>query len=421
MTTRLVSILGLGPSAEPPHYTPVAYQVEGAPAAPVTPLVQRALLDLDPDIGSIVLLGTAAVKARWVDSGLARTILGRDFGFTPLPDGATSEARWQVFNKVARALRADPIDDLEGDEPDAIVFDVTHGFRLQPMLGLAALAFVRSDEARDGFRPTPVRVTYGAFEARDVTTNVAPIWDLTELMVAAEWNAAFDAFIRYGRADEVHRLGLDTARAHRHEPRAAKALETFAKSARRFADDTALARTSSIFQDTADALRKAIDDPDLQGWLTRLPVLSSPLETVSQLLRRLRSSAVVSRDGLRAQAALAKNQFEIGQFASAAVAIREGLVDLAAVVLGRADALEPSLRASTDEARKHVEDKLQNAWDDPKGSKLLPIAQFRNRFRKVRNDILHGGRDRPAKAPDLREELRRAVDAFETLIKDTLK
>jgi len=202
MPSRLVSILGLGPSAEPPHYTPVAYQVEGAPAAAVTPLVQRALLDLNPDIGSVVLLGTAAVKSRWVDSGLARKILGRDFGFTLLPDGATSEARWQVFNKVARALRADAIDDLEDDEPDAIVFDVTHGFRLQPMLGLAALAFVRSDEARDGFRPTPVRVTYGAFEARDATTNIAPIWDLTELMVAAEWNAAFDAFIRYGRADD---------------------------------------------------------------------------------------------------------------------------------------------------------------------------------------------------------------------------
>ena len=159
----------------------------------------------------------------------------------------------------------------------------------------------------------------------------------------------------------------------------------------------------------------------MQGWLTRLPVLGGPLETLMSRLRRLRSATVVSRDGLRAQVALAKTQFETGQFASAAVAIREGLVDLAAVVLGRADALEPSLRASTDEARKWVEDKLQNAWDDPKSSRLMPIAMLRNRFRKVRNDILHGGRDRPAKAPDLREELRRALEAFEALVRDSLK
>lgn len=420
MTTRLVSILGLGPSAEPPHYAAVAYTFGGA-TSPPTALVQRALLDLDPDIGSVVLLGTKAVQARWIDSGLAAEILGRDVYFTLLPDGATAEERWDIFNKVARALRSDRIDDLEDDDPEAIVLDVTHGFRLQPMLGLAALSFVRADEARDGFRPTPVRVTYGAYEARDFATQVAPIWDLTELMVAAEWNAAFDAFIRYGRADEVHRLGLDVARAHRGEPRAARALENFAKAARRFADDTALARTSSIFQESAEALRRAVEDSDLQGWLTRLPVLGGPLETLTQRLRRLRSAAVISRDGLRAQVALARTQFDTGQFASAAVAIREGLVDLAALALNRGDALEPSLSRSTEEARKGVEDKLQNAWDDPRGQKLQPIALLRNRFRKVRNDILHGGRDRPAKAPDLREELRRAVDAFEALVRDILR
>ncbi|MCC6625254.1 MAG: TM1812 family CRISPR-associated protein [Deltaproteobacteria bacterium] len=417
MTTRLVSILGLGPSPEQPHYEPTAYTLDATPASP-TPLVQRALIDLEPDIGSVVLLGTAAVKERWIDTGLAREILGRDFGFTLLPDGATSDERWQIFHKVARALRADLIDELEDDDPDAILLDVTHGFRLQPMLGLAALSFVRSDEARDGYRPTPVRVTYGAYEARDRATNVAPIWDLTELMVAAEWNSAFDAFIRYGRADEVHRLGLDTARAHRHEPAAARALETFAKTARRFADDTALARTSSIFQESAEALRGAISHPDLQSWLTRLPVLGGPLETLLQRLRRLRSSAVVSREGLRAQVALARTQFDTGQFASAAVAIREGLVDLAALALNRADALEPSLSRSTEEARKFVEDKLQNAWDDPRSTRIAPIAQLRNRFRRVRNDILHGGRDRPAKAEGLRDLLRRAVEDFDALVKD---
>ncbi len=421
MTTRLVSVLGLGPHAEPPHYAATAYQSSDGLTTSITPLVQRALVELEPEIGSVVLLGTSEVKTRWIDTGLARSVIGRDFGFTSLPAGATSDERWQIFHKVARVLRADPIDDLEDVEPDAITFDVTHGYRLQPMLGLAALAYVRSDEARDGFDPTPVRVTYGAYEARDVVTNVAPIWDLTELIVAAEWNAAFDAFLRYGRADEVHRLAFDTARTHRRDPPSSKALEAFAKAARRFADDAALARTSSIFQTSAEALRRAISHPDLQGWLARLPVLASPLETLSLRLRRLRSATVVSREGLLAQAALARAQFETGQFASAAVAIREGLTDLAAVVIGEGSTLEPDLRRPTHQARDAVEARLKKLEGDPQRSALRPIGELRHRFKRVRNDILHGGRDRPRAAPDIREELRRAVDEFSHLIERLLR
>lgn len=424
MTTRLVSILGLGPSTEPPHYTPVRYTLTpGTTPSTETPLVQRALLDLVPDITSVVLLGTAAVKARWVDTGLARQLLGRNFGFTLLPDGATSEDRWTIFHKVARVLRSDRLDDVEDDDPDALVFDVTHGFRLQPMLGLAALAFVRSDEARDGDRPTPIRVTYGAFEAREAATNVTPLWDLTELMVAAEWNAAFDAFLRYGRADEVHRLALDTARAPSPAvtPPARSALKTFAERARRFADDMALARTSSVFKDSAEALRQSILHPDFASWLTRLPVLGPPLETLALRLRKLRSGEVVSPEGLRAQAALARTQFETGQFASAAVAIREGLVDLAGLMLGRTANLEPDAVRPTDFARKDIEDRLQVALEGRQDATLLrPVVALQRTFRKLRNDILHGGRDRPAHAADLRRDLGLAIDAFDQLVRRIL-
>jgi len=422
MGSRLVSILGLGPqSSTEPHYTPTCYaSPSGDRQSEATPLVQRALLDLDPTITSIVLFGTSAVRARWIENGLARRLLGREFQFADLPDGATTEDRWEIFHRVARALRADPIEGLEDQEPDQIVFDITHGFRLQPMLGLAALAFVRSDESRDGDPVTPVRITYGAFEARNSATNTTPIWDLTEILIAHEWNSAFDAFLKYGRADEVHRLAMDTARQHRHDPASQKALETFAKRARRFADDLALARISAVFKDSADALREAIRDAGLARWMTRLPVLESPITTLEQRLRRLRSADVVSRDGLRAQVALIRTQFETHQFASTAVSIREGLVDLAAVVLGRAAEVEPSQRFATFERRKGFEDRLDQAGDDRRNPKLELIARFRNQFRRVRNDILHGGRDRPSAAPNLREELRRAVDQFETLVKDLL-
>jgi len=422
MPSRLVSILGLGASQVPPHYTPCAYSGFGeGRISSSTPLVQRALIELDPTVGAVVLLGTAAVYERWVATGLASELLGRPFEFMHLPDGKDPRERWEIFHRLARALRSDRIEDLEDEDPDAIVLDVTHGFRLQPMLGLAALSFVRSDEARDGDPITPVRITYGAFEARAADTNVTPIWDLTELLIAHEWNAAFDAFLKYGRADEVHRLAIDTARQRGGDPAAARSLEAFAKRARRFADDLALSRISTVFKESAEALRHAIRHPELTTWVDRLPVLESPLATLDQRLRRLRSAEVVSKDGLRAQVALIRNQFDAHQFASAAVSIREGLVDLAAVLLNRGHDVEPSESTWTREARKGIEDRLElNAATDRPNPKLESIARFRNQFRRVRNDILHGGRERPAAAPNLREELRRAVSNFETLVKELL-
>jgi len=80
----------------------------------------------------------------------------------------------------------------------------------------------------------------------------------------------------------------------------------------------------------------------------------------------------------------------------------------------------PALPFATFERRKGFEDRLDQAGDDRRNPKLELIARFRNQFRRVRNDILHGGRDRPSAAPNLREELRRAVDQFETLVKELL-
>ena len=416
MTKRLVSILGLGPLPAAPHYVPTTYAPESAPGqrSTETPLVQRALCDLDPDIASVVLLGTEAVKARWIDTGLARAVLGRDFAFTLLPDGRSPDERWQIFHKVARALRADALDGLEDEPPTAVVFDVTHGFRLQPMLELAALAFVRADEARDGFELTPIRVSYGAFEAKDAA-GVAPIWDLTELLVAAQWNSAFDALLRYGRADEVHRLAIDTARRSGAPRDARDVLEGFAQRARRFADDLSLSRVSSVFKSSATALRESVEDPAFRAWFKVLPVLESPIETLRLRLRRLQSDDVVSREGLRAQAQLAKTHFETGQFAAAAVAIREGLVDLAGLLLGHAPLLEPGADF-TGRARAEVENRLKETPGNPRGNPLERIVAFANRFRGVRNDILHGGRDRPREAPKLRDELARAVADFERLV-----
>lgn len=417
MGTRLVSILGLGPKTDEPHYLPVRYGWEGRTTAEPTPLVQAAMVELDPDVSSVALLGTRAVKARWWDTGLAEKLLGVrsvPVGFWLVEDGATSDERWDVFNAFSDLLKPTALEGLETKAPARIRFDVTHGFRLQPMLGLAALSYAQSEAVRAGGEPIPISVSYGAFEARD-ESDVAPIWDLTEFLTAGAWNSALDALVRYGRADELHHLTQGLASLHSTDTTTADAFRVLGERAKAFSDEFLFSRVGSLFRNSARALDKALNSRALDGFLTRLQMLDGSLGVLQGIVKSLAAETVVSKEGLGTQATLARELFRTGQYASAAVALREGLVDMAAVVLDRTEGLEPKRQVRSRDEREKIEERLKNY--KIQAPELHPVGEFWDAFRPVRNDILHGGRDRPRTALELRAGLEDALEKFEDLVK----
>lgn len=415
MGIRLVSILGLGPGAEPPHYQLTRYELGKKVCSQSTPLVQAALLELEPEITSVLLLGTSAVSERWRDTGLLRRYIERDFAFRSIPDGSSSDERWEIFEAFVAALSPDPIEGLESEEPEAIIFDVTHGFRLQPMLGLSALSFVRSSAHRRRDTSTPVRVTYGAFDARDKEQNITPIWDLSELIQAGEWNSAFDALLRYGRADELFNVTQRLAKSKSYPVETSKAFERLGKRARAFADDLILSRTSNLFRHSAKNLYDAINDEALDAIFNKRQMLLEPFGLLQKRLEKLFSDTVVSKEGLRAQAALARELFETGHFASTAANLREALVDLAGHLLGKGAALELREGVEPRESRKPIEDILNGHETQPEG--VSQVLRLWSIFREIRNDILHSGRrEKPREAAALRNQIKQALERFEGLV-----
>lgn len=431
-STRLVSFLGLG--REQPDgrrgYTRGRYGLEGGSASGEVELVQAALRQLFPAVTSAAVIATPEARAQWVDSGRFREEVGLQPEVFDVDSGGTPEQRWAIFEQCRAALSPERFA-AEAVPPSAVILDVTHGFRLQPLLGSAALGFLLSDlkRRRQGVQ-TSYRVVYGAFE---VQGEPKPIWDLTELVLAAEWNAALDAFLRFGRADDLsaiaereYRGAVATARqagVESYQLQPYSALGKLGRACKALADDLALARLDWTLTESAPALSRLLASGDLSAWFERLPVLRGAFEDLRERILVLGAERIASPDGLRALAGLAAHYLRIERFSELATTLREGLVLHHALTRGDGKALGE--RGFSDWLREE-ERAWSSSWkaqvdgrSDEVASEVADNAALSARIADRRNDILHGGlRADRWRAGKLRELLEGAVDDFATLVRD---
>lgn len=426
MTTRLVAFLGLGPKKECPHYEEVSYRF-GERTAAKTPLMMSALCELLGPVDAVLVLGTPEVRARWVDTGLLAGKLSARWHFREVAAGRTQEECWTLFDAVRESLRPVALPELgETEAPARILVDLTHGFRAQPLLGMAALGYVLSEWKRANLSAVPdLTLLYGAFEAREGDT--APIWDLTPFVTATQWNNALDALMRYGRADDLEALGAHETRRQvdvaRHAGATGKALSAlgtakrFGALARTFADDLSLARFPQLLtglrgkdgraEGSAQKLLGFLDGDDARALESRLPVLRDSLARLRTWLAPLQADRIESREGVRALASLASLCGQMQRYSEQIAAVREGLVSLDAITRGRPLASEPGASGYHD-ARLAAERDLSARRDtsDPLADAFRQIAQ-------PRNDIHHGGLNaQPLDAKKLREQLERLSERF---------
>jgi hypothetical protein len=110
-----------------------------------------------------------------------------------IPDGGNDEELWTIFQKV--------VDAVEPEE--AVIFDITHGYRSLPFLSFLSAAYLRTVK-----RVRMEAVYYGNFEARDtkVTPNRAPVIDLTRFVELFDWMIGADRFVRFGDARDLAQL-----------------------------------------------------------------------------------------------------------------------------------------------------------------------------------------------------------------------
>lgn len=325
----------------------------------------------------------------------------------PVPLGQNSAELWEIFSIVTERIQP--------GRPAA--FDITHGLRSFPLIGLLVSAFLRASRRAD-----LQAVLYGAFDVRDqtVTPNRTPMFDLTPMLDLLEWASAADRFTRTGDARYLASLGK----------RQQKALAIAAAGDRQqLAEVGALGNLAGALTGISQALglirpHQAMES--IAGLQPRIeaarPALarSAPAQPLSILLDQIAQAyeglgldspgdPALAATSLATQRRMVAWYIEREQWVQAVTLIREWLVSWVMVQLGQADLLDP-------DARESVESVLgseHKAWlrSKEKGSSFTssfltrlhdvePILDLWGQVTQTRNDINHAAMRRNPSQPE---------------------
>lgn len=395
---RLVSFLGTGKwnkEAGRYEYEPVPYRYGGSNPVETPWIVQALCTLIEPQPTEIRVLRTEGAKTAVGDRFEAdmRTWCKTPVEFVDgFPEDGDEQSLWRQFEIIKEQLRA--------PAGYSVILDITHGFRSFPFFGGAVAAFVRAVDPE----PCPLRIVYGAFEARKANGGVAPIWDLTPFVDLLDWTREIMLFLKTGQVQEVARHGeaLGRSLAKVADPDDRPVLRKLIKDLESFGNDLATIRTGALLlgeQPTAASLLRTIDET--RGKISReLPPLADVLDRIRDMCEPLVSlrGPLNTKSGQQACLALARLYLAMGRYGEAASIAREGWISLYAPD----QAAIPGQKGFSMPLREQGEsDWFSFEQNDAKTAG------------RVRNDILHAGfRNQPAKAKRLIDQISKLVNDF---------
>ncbi|MEA3408137.1 MAG: TIGR02221 family CRISPR-associated protein [Chloroflexota bacterium] len=317
-----------------------------------------------------------------------------------IPDGSSTRELWDIFSLVAQRVTPS----------EHVAFDVTHGFRSLPLVGLLIAAFLRV--ARD---VNVERILYGAWEARDEGTDppTTPIFDLTPMFVLLEWAIASDHLVRFGDARDLAQLVREAQPpyAQRQENPSlyaqGKKLGLLSKYLRETSRALRLIRPHTVME-TARDLERSLDEAR-----DRYPYEARPFE---EILGRVKATfAGFALDdaaapenaaaSLERQHRLIHWYLEHEHYPQAATLAREWLVSWGMLQEGHGDLTDRDLRGK-------VNDEIGRCWGEyKKGRRPRPtflenvppevdFVQMWGELSDLRNDINHAGMNKNPMKPD---------------------
>lgn len=206
-----MSILGIG------FYEKCRYQKDDFLGSETT-FVQQNLVEYlqekerwgrDDNDMVIMLLTDAAKKNNWNKNitsrpnprcqerlpyiGLEKIFMdmGVSYKAVHIENGKDEAQMWNLFEVIFEQLK----------EGDRLYLDITNSFRYLPMLLIILVNYAKL------LRGVKVEaIYYGNYEARNSTTNVAPIMDLLPLSSLQDWTSAASDYLQYGQVEKLHAL-----------------------------------------------------------------------------------------------------------------------------------------------------------------------------------------------------------------------
>jgi len=295
-----------------------------------------------------------------------------------IPNGQSEEEWWTVFEKISTSI------------PDGatLTIDITHGFRSQPLVVLAAALYL---EAASDVEVE--QIVYGAFDKNSESPETE-IHDLTSFLSLIEWSVAARQFLRDGSASSLATLMKEIqGTAHRTEAEV-RPQHTSSAGAQleRFTESLSVVRPREVGEERASKLIDAIQSlPDDVERVPQLGPLSVLLDRIQKRVSPMQASTLFDKDGFAAQAEMMCFYLKTDQLQQAVTLAREAMVSHRALQMGHSP--EP-VSKEEEGGRQKAEDNLNALAHMPTEDRSTDeeaLADLWSRLTEVRNDINHAG------------------------------
>ncbi len=323
----------------------------------------------------------------------------------PIPDGSNEGEMWNIFEILYDQLQ-------EGDE---LYFDQTHAFRYLPMLVLVLCNYSKFLK-----KTTVKHISYGNYEARDITLNKAPIVNLLQLSSLQDWTYAAANYLENGNVDRLVSLCNTTLAPILFDAKGlnknASALSKYVKYLNAIVDERRMCRGINIVESTNV---KSLKNIACNLKETVIKPFRPVLEQINQSLD-LFDVNTNPRNGFEA----AKWCFQNGLYQQAATVLHENVVT-SICFLNQLEWKVEKDRALINIVFQITVFKIpEEKWKLPKGyendinnckNKIIQLLQNKMiitlsddfvRLSELRNDFNHSGmRNNPLKADGIKDRL----------------
>ncbi len=388
-----ISFLGTG------NYASTTYSFKGQSCTtPYFPVVMKKMLGVD----RLFVIMTKEAKEKHA-AQLSSLI---DYEPVMIPSGRTEKEYFEMFEAIIKPVT----------ESSRLSLDVTHGFRTQPMLALAALIYLRylKNCTVDG-------VYYGAYDPDH--PQESSVFDLSPYLDVIDWTFAIRRFREKGDASDMAVL-MKEFHKQTHIQQSdykSKELHNTGVHLQQMMQALSVIRPAEVMEE-AQYLKERLQDVqhDLKQVYQTKP-LALMLDIVRSTIEKFDAGDaqnLFGREGIKMQMTMIRHSLEVGRIQQAFTLCTELLFSVACIKKG-IDPLDDKMRPEMSRRLTAIGNGLE-AVHQPFEEWEKVLGEIIKKATEYRNDLNHAGmrkEPKPSKnmikmAENIEENTRTFLDSY---------
>jgi CRISPR-associated DxTHG motif protein len=314
-----------------------------------------------------------------------------------IPFGEKDEELWDIFDKIVSQI----------PEECELFIDITHGFRSQPFIVLAACVYIQTIKKVD-----VKRILYGAYEARNEFST--PVFDLTLFLKLMDWSFAISQFIKFGHFGEIASILKEIHKSTYIDNSDYKStkLSSLASILKKFTDSLSISRVEESFQiitNISDSIEAtSLDLNNLKNTKPFVPLLQLIQNQFAEII--IANGNAFTKDGFIAQSKIIEFYLRTSQYSQAITLTREAYISKWCIIKDK-DVIK---------SRHEIENWLGvllkcNEYNVTLDDSHCQIGILWSQITSIRNDINHAGMNKSPTTTD------RAISQIESVSKKVIQ